>query len=92
MIITCFVENTAATIAIFKKLLREVGYVKIGENSYVHEAGEQLTAVISTGKNYLPEINAVKESLTLYLSDADHVINIDLCSELSEILSSGVNI
>ena len=37
MIITCFVENTAAIVAIFKKLLRGVGYVKIGENSYVHE-------------------------------------------------------
>ncbi|NHJ46493.1 MAG: hypothetical protein FK733_01775 [Asgard group archaeon] len=91
MIVTCFVKNTSKIISIFKKLLRESGYVKIGENTYVHEAGEQLTAAISFGKSYLPEIDAVKDSLTLYLSDAEHVINIDLCSQLNQILSSGID-
>jgi hypothetical protein len=92
MIITCFVKNTDKIISIFKKLLRDSGYVKIGENSYVHEGGEQLTAAITFGKSYLPEIDSVKDSITLYLSDAEHVINIELCSHLNQFLSSGIDI
>ncbi|NHK30841.1 MAG: hypothetical protein FK730_05780 [Asgard group archaeon] len=92
MIITCFIKNMSKIEALFHKLLRETGYVKIGENSYVHEGGEQLTAAITYGKSYLPEIDAVKNCLTLYLSDADHPINIDLCDGLNKILSSGIDI
>lgn len=92
MIITCFVSNTAKIESLFHKLLREIGYVKISENAYVHEGGEQLTAVLTYGKSYLPEIDAVKECLTLYLSDAEHPINIELCNGLNKILSSGIDI
>ena len=92
MIITCFIKNMSKIETLFQKLLRESGYVKIGENSFVHEGGEQLTAAITFGKSYLPEIDAVKDCLTLYLSDADHPINIDLCDGLNKILSSGIDI
>jgi len=88
MIVTCIVSNPSKIEGIFSRILREAGYVKIGERTFVHEGGEQLTAAINYGKTYLPEINAVKDCLTLYLSDAEHVINIELCNELNEILSS----
>ena len=92
MIITCIVGNPSKASSIFNKLLREMGYVKIGERAYVHQGGEQLTAAISYGKTYLPEIDAVKDCLTLYLSDAEHVINIELCNELNKILTSEIDI
>ncbi|MHA1126013.1 MAG: hypothetical protein ACTSO7_02555 [Candidatus Heimdallarchaeota archaeon] len=88
MIITCIVGNPSKVSSIFDKLLRDSGYVKIGESAYVHQGGEQLTAAISFGKTYLPEIDSVKDCLTLYLSDAEHVINIELCDELNRILTS----
>ncbi|MBN1328827.1 MAG: hypothetical protein JXA54_05080 [Candidatus Heimdallarchaeota archaeon] len=88
MIITCFVKNSVKIEATFNRLLREAGYVKIGENTYVHEGGEQLTAAINQGKTFLPELNDIRDCLTLYLSDAEHFINIDLCNELNKILSS----
>ena len=68
MIITCMIKNPQKIRQIFDKLLRDSGYVKIGENAYVHQAGEQLTAAISSGRTYLPEVDAVKECLTLFLS------------------------
>jgi hypothetical protein len=92
MIITCFIKNMSKIEALFQKLLRESGYVKIGENSFIHEGGEQLTAAITFGRSYLPEIDEVKDCLTLYLSDADHPINIDLCDGLNKILCSGIDI
>ncbi len=92
MIITCFVTNALNIESLFQKILREIGYVKISENAFVHEGGEQLTAALTFGKSYLPEIDAVKDCLTLYLSDAEHPINIELCNELNKILSSGVDI
>ena len=87
MIITCFVGNQQKIIDIFEKLLRDSGYVKIGERAFVHQGGEQLTAAITSGKTYLPEIDSVRECLTLFLSDAEHPINIDLCDSLNEVLS-----
>ncbi|HUT80779.1 MAG TPA: hypothetical protein VMZ29_06195 [Candidatus Bathyarchaeia archaeon] len=88
MIITCFVSNPTKIEATFNRLLRKSGYVKIGENTFVHEGGEQLTAAINYSKTFLPELNDVRDCLTLYLSDAEHFINIDLCNELNQILSS----
>ena len=88
MIITCFVKNPQKIADIFEKLLRNTGYVKIGERVFVHQGGEQLSAAITFGKTYLPEIDSVKECLTLYLSDAEHAINIELCYELNTILTS----
>ena len=88
MIITCFVSKPRKFKTLFDRLLRSAGYVKIGENAYVHEGGEQLTAAITYGKQYLPEIDTVKECLTLYLSDADNAINLELCNELNQILSA----
>lgn len=92
MIITCFVTKPKSIHSLFEKLLRETGYIRIGENAYVHVGGEQLTAVITFGRTYLPEIDTVKDCLTLYLSDADHAINIELCDELNKILSNEVGI
>lgn len=88
MIITCFISKPKKFETLFDKLLRTAGYVKIAENAYVHEGGEQLTAAITFGKTYLPEIDTVKECLTLYLSDAENAINLELCNELNQILSS----
>ena len=88
MIITCMIKNPQKIKTLFDKLLRDSGYVKIGENAYVHQAGEQLTAAISSGKTYLPEVDTVKECLTLFLSDAEHAINIDLCNNLNDALST----
>jgi len=88
MIITCIVGNPSKVSSLFEKLLRESGYVKIGETAYVHQGGEQLTAAISFGKTYLPETDSVKDCLTLYLSDAEHVINIELCNDLNRLLTS----
>ena len=88
MIITCLVKKPTKVTSIFERLLRESGYVKIGENAFVHQGGEQLTAAISYSKTYLPEIDKVRDCLTLYLSDAEHVINIELCNALNRILTS----
>jgi hypothetical protein len=92
MIITCFVSKPKKFETLFDRLLRSVGYVKIGENAYVHEGGEQLTAAITFGKTYLPEIDTVKECLTLYLSDAENAINLELCNELNQLLSSEIEL
>ncbi len=92
MIITCFVKNPKKIADIFEKLLRDMGYVKIGERAFVHQGGEQLTAAITFGKTYLPEIDSVKDCLTLYLSDAEHAINIEICHELNKILTSEITI
>lgn len=73
---------------VFEKLLRDNGYVKIGDRVFVHQGGEQLTAAITFGKTYLPETDSVKDCLTLYLSNAEHAINIELCAELNRILTS----
>ncbi|MGC9780437.1 MAG: hypothetical protein HZR80_14415 [Candidatus Heimdallarchaeota archaeon] len=77
---------------LFEKLLRDTGYIKIGENAYIHVGGEQLTAAITFGRTYLTEIDTVKDCLTLFLSDADHAINIELCDELNKILSNEIGI
>jgi hypothetical protein len=90
MIITCFISKPKKFETIFDRLLRSAGYVKIGENAYVHEGGEQLTATITFGKTYLPEIDAVKECLTLYLSDAENAINLELCNELNQLLAAEI--
>lgn len=90
MIITCFVGNPEKIADVFEKLLRDVGYVKVGERAFIHQGGEQLTAAITFGRTYLPEIDAIKECLTLYLSDADHAINIDLCDELNKVLTTEI--
>lgn len=92
MIITCFVSKPKKFETLFDRLLRSAGYVKIGENAYVHEGGEQLTAAITFGKTYLPEIDTVKECLTLYLSDAENAINLELCNELNQLLSSEIEL
>lgn len=92
MIITCFVTKPKRIYSLFEKLLRDTGYIKIGENAYIHVRGEQLTAAITFGRTYLPEIDTVKDCLTLYLSDADHAINIELCDELNKILSNEIGI
>ncbi|MFW9922287.1 MAG: hypothetical protein ACFFDW_03250 [Candidatus Thorarchaeota archaeon] len=94
MIITCIVKNPVKLEEIFDRLLRDSGYVKISERAYVHQGGEQLTATITYGKTYLPEIDAIKDCLTLYLSDAESIINIDLCEDLNRVLSlnSEINI
>ncbi len=92
MIITNFVSNPVKLEAILEKLLRESGYVKIGDRTFVHGSGEQLTATINFTKTYLPESDSVKDCLTLYLSDAEHVINIELCNELNRILSKEVEL
>ena len=92
MIITCFVAKPKIITSHFERILRESGYIKIGENAFVHEGGEQLTAAITYGRTYLPEIDKVKECLTLYLSDAEHPINIELCNELNEILANEISI
>jgi len=73
---------------LFQKVLREAGYIRIGENAYVHHGGEQLTAAINFGKTFFPEIKKVRDCLTLYLSDAEHAINIQICDEINELLSS----
>ena len=78
MIITCFVKNPLKTADIFEKLLR----------AFVHQGGEQLTAAITFGKTYLPEIDSIKDCLTVYLSDAEHAINIEFCDALNEFLTT----
>jgi len=88
MIITCLVKNPAKMEKFFQRILREAGYVKIGENAFVHHGGEQLTAAINFGKTFFPEIKKVRDCLTLFLSDAEHPINIEICDEISELLSS----
>lgn len=88
MIITCFVKNPLKTADIFEKLLRDIGYAKIGERAFVHQGGEQLTAAITFGKTYLPEIDSIKDCLTVYLSDAEHAINIEFCDALNEFLTT----
>ena len=92
MIITCFVSKPRKYEILFDRILRRAGYVKIGENAYVHEGGEQLTAAITYGKQYLPEIDTVKQCLTLYLSDAENAINLELCNELNQLLSAEMEI
>lgn len=87
MIITCIIKNPLKLEEIFDRLLREAGYVKISEKAYVHQGGEQLTATISFGRTYLPEIDAIKDCLTLYLSDAESIINLDLCEDLNRVLT-----
>lgn len=86
MIISCFVSHPTIVENIFDKLLRDAGYVKISEKAYVHQGGEQLTAAISFSRRYLPELDTVKECLTLFLSDAEHAINYELCNNLNEYL------
>ena len=88
MIITCMIPNQAKYADIFEKLLRDAGYVKIGERAYVHQGGEQLTAAITFGKTFIPELDVAKDCLTLYLSDAEHAINIELCNHLNKLLTS----
>ena len=88
MIITCFINNPQEIEKLFDKLLKVAGYVKIGERAYVHEGGEQLTASVNYSRAFLPEINEIKDCLTLNLSDAEHAINIELCNDLNRVLSS----
>ena len=90
MIITCMVKNPIKFADLFEKLLRDAGYIKIGERAFVHQGGEQLTAAITIGKTFLPEIESVKDCLTLYLSDAENAINIELCDHLNIVLSTEV--
>ncbi|MHA1630859.1 MAG: hypothetical protein ACTSXO_11740 [Candidatus Heimdallarchaeota archaeon] len=88
MIVTCFIANPTKMEKLFQKVLREAGYIRIGENAYVHHGGEQLTAAINFGKTFFLEIKKVRDCLTLYLSDAEHAINIQICDEINELLSS----
>jgi hypothetical protein len=90
MIITCVGRDQAKITAIFDRLLRQVGYVKIAEKAYVHQAGEQLTAAINYGRTYMPDIDTINECISLHLSDGEHPINMELCSQLCEVLPFGL--
>lgn len=81
-------NNPAKYLKLFDRLLRKAGYVKVGDQAYIHSGGEQLTATISFRKTYLPEIDSVEETLTLFLSDAEHAINSNICLELNKILAA----
>lgn len=88
MIVTTITDDPDKFITLFDRLLRKMGYVNISERAYVHQGGEQLTATITFRKVYLPEIEEIKECLTLHLSDAEHAINQELCNELNKELAA----
>ena len=75
MIVTCIISNPKEIETILAKLLRDAGYVRIGENTFVHEGGDQLTAAINYGKTFLPEIKDVRDCLNPKRADnIDYVL------------------